>query len=162
MDTYEKKYKEALERATKAKNNASLSNGTLRVLGIIFPELKESEEERIRKALICGMNALKANQKKKTFAAIPIDDCIAWLEKQGQKPTLRERYENIAKSEWFKRTHDGMSISDEESKWTEEDEENFRDIISAIHSVAYQTTEDEEARIEWLKSLKKRWRNNNE
>lgn len=41
-------------------------------------------------------------------------------------------------------------------KWTEEDEENFRDIISAIHAVAYQTAEDEEARIEWIKSLKQR------
>ena len=37
------------------------------------------------------------------------------LEKQGeQKPTLRERYKNIAKSEWFKKTHEGMSVSDDE------------------------------------------------
>lgn len=41
-------------------------------------------------------------------------------------------------------------------KWSEEDEENFRDIIGAIHRVAYQTSEDEEARVNWLKSLKDR------
>lgn len=36
-------------------------------------------------------------------------------EKQGeQKPTLRERYKNIANSEWFKKTYEGMSISDDE------------------------------------------------
>lgn len=36
-------------------------------------------------------------------------------EKQGeQKPTLRERYKNIAKSDWFKKNHDGMSVSDDE------------------------------------------------
>ena len=81
---YEQKYKEALGRA----------KGELRVCGSqdcdaarqifrIFPELKDSEEEKIRKAIICGMNALKNNQKKKTFADIPLDDCIAWLEKQG-------------------------------------------------------------------------------
>ena len=49
---------------------------------IIFK--KENKDEKIRKAIICGMNALK-NQKKKTFATIPIDDCIDWLKKQGNK-----------------------------------------------------------------------------
>ena len=47
-------------------------------------------------------------------------DVLSWmelssLEKQGeQKPTLRERYKNIAESEWFKKTHDGMSVSNDE------------------------------------------------
>lgn len=79
---YEKLYKEALERAKKAKNNVSFNAQTHKVLDIIFPELKESEDERIRKWLICGMNALK-EQKTETFSTIPIDDAIAWLEKQG-------------------------------------------------------------------------------
>lgn len=36
-------------------------------------------------------------------------------EKQGeQKPSLRERYNKIKDSEWFKKTHEGMSISDDE------------------------------------------------
>ena len=47
-------------------------------------------------------------------------DVLSWmelssLEKQGeQKPTLRVRYKNIAESEWFKKTHDGMSVSNDE------------------------------------------------
>ena len=45
-----------------------------------------------------------------------------------------------------------------EIKWTEEDDDNLRDMLGAIHSVAQQTTEDEEARVNWLKSLKQRMR----
>ena len=48
------------------------------------------------------------------------------------------------------------SIDKVEPKWTEEDEKNYRDIIGAIHNVTYQPSEDEVARIEWLKSVKKR------
>lgn len=44
----------------------------------------------------------------------------------------------------------------EKPKWTEEDEKNYRDIIGVIHSVTYQTYEDEVARISWLKSIKQR------
>lgn len=37
-------------------------------------------------------------------------------EKQGkQKPSLHERYDKIKDSEWFKKTHEGMSISDDEN-----------------------------------------------
>lgn len=88
MDTYKKKYKEALERATRAKNNASLSNGTLRVLGIIFPELKESENEKIRKELHIYLDWLDGRKDYAPRGEYTIRDMIAWLEKQGeQKPT---------------------------------------------------------------------------
>lgn len=91
MDTYKKKYKEALERATKAKNNASLSNGTLRILGIIFPELKESEDEKIRKAQLDYWRSVGG----KEWHGVPVQKVIAWLEKQGEKkeinPTLQEK-----------------------------------------------------------------------
>jgi hypothetical protein len=44
-----------------------------------------------------------------------ISDAKNELEKQDeQKSTLRERYKNIAESEWFKKTHEGMSVSDDE------------------------------------------------
>ena len=220
MDTYEKKYKEALERATKAKNNASLSNGTLRVLGIIFPELKESEEERIRKALIEYFKSYKeiGTCGAETFSGIPTDNILAWLEKEGkeeyalksskhedvykfmeyiekraksyefnlpnrgydiyafakdilvwlekqseQKPTLRERYENIAQSEWFKKTHDGMSVSGEESKWTEEDENYCNEAIGFLDTLCEYLEDSSSEFIEpvqntmrWLESIKKR------
>ena len=79
---YKKKHKEEVVRATQLWECGDITRENLEY---IFPELRESEDEWVRKALICGMNALKANRKE-TFAAIPIDDCIAWLEKQGKQP----------------------------------------------------------------------------
>lgn len=78
---YEQKYKEALEKARQF-SERPLEEDSSSIVEYIFPELKESKDEKIRKLLICGMNALK-EQKTETFATIPIDDAIAWLEKQG-------------------------------------------------------------------------------
>ena len=90
--SYEKKHKEEIVRATQLWECGDITRENLEY---IFPELRESEDEEskdesIRKWLICGMNALK-DQKNETFATIPIDDCLAWLEKQGNKK--RTRYE---------------------------------------------------------------------
>lgn len=85
-----KLYDEAVEKLQKAltptEDGCKIYGLTRCCIENIFPELKESEDERIRKWLICGMNALK-EQKNETFATIPIDDAIAWLEKQ-QKPII--------------------------------------------------------------------------
>ena len=54
-----------------------------------FPELKESEDEKIRKVLIDYFKRYKEQEECgiKTFYGIPTDDILAWLEKQGeQKP----------------------------------------------------------------------------
>jgi hypothetical protein len=84
---YKKKYEDALERMKSwaRGEHPEYFTETQKAAEFIFPELAESENERIRKRLICGMNALK-DQKNETFAAIPIDDCITWLEKQGKNP----------------------------------------------------------------------------
>ena len=53
-----------------------------------FPELKESEDERIRKALIDGFTVMKESKNcGKTFSNhnIPVVDILAWLEKQGEQ-----------------------------------------------------------------------------
>lgn len=89
MEDYKKKYKGALEKLQEAlsptEDGCKISGLTRGCIENIFPELKESEDEKIRKAIISGMIAIKDNQKKKTFAAIPLDDCIAWLEKQSEQ-----------------------------------------------------------------------------
>ena len=73
---YEKKYKEALERAKKLKENPKaifLEEENVHVSDYIFPELKESEDERIRKEIV-------------RFIQMEVEDeivgnkWIAWLE----------------------------------------------------------------------------------
>jgi len=74
---YEKKYKEALERAKKGE---CLEN--------IFPELKESEDEKMREMAIKAVYAPEAQSCIKSWGINP-DDVIAWLEKQCvQKPII--------------------------------------------------------------------------
>ena len=49
----------------------------------MFPELKESEDERIRKFLLYHFG----NKTKKEWNGMPVKDILAWLEKQEeQKP----------------------------------------------------------------------------
>ena len=62
----------------------------------IVVKKKESEDERIRKAMISGMTALK-EQGKEFFATIPLNDCIDWLEKQGEEKSLYDIAKEVIK-----------------------------------------------------------------
>ena len=76
---YEKLYKEALERA---KEFVCVDN--IEVAEYIFPELAESGDERIRKAL------LRFHKSTIDIDGIKCEDILAWLEKQGeQKPVIK-------------------------------------------------------------------------
>ena len=75
---YEKKYKEALERASKLRvQNPFDTIGQM--VEHIFPELKESGDERIRKSIIAIIN----NYVDNSNAFKP--EMLAWLEKQSDK-----------------------------------------------------------------------------
>ena len=79
MIDYEKKYKEALELARDYyKANLKLNNADENLLlEDIFPELKESEDEKIRKALV------RFHKSTIDIDGIKGADILAWLEKQG-------------------------------------------------------------------------------
>ena len=111
MDTYEKKYKEAQKWIESI--YSELSHEQQMEAEAFFPELKESEDERISKEIIKYLERTVPHHHRDEV--LKSKEWTAWLEKQGeQKPTLRERYKNIAESEWFKKTHDGMSVSNDE------------------------------------------------
>ena len=152
-------YDKALERAQALyndKNEIGYANAES-VLEEVFPLLKESEDEKIRKELIDIVA-----KSPITFAFEDKNKVLAWLEKQGeQKPTLRERYKNIAESEWFKKTHDGMSVSDdEEPKWTDDDERILKDILVDVKFEGYNNDmlANSYKKINWLKSLKEKFK----
>lgn len=83
---YEKKYKESLEKARQKTTNINRKDRVYYVEDIeeLFPELRESEDERIRKKLI----SLFQSDITEQFGEFTNEQFIAWLEKQGeQKPT---------------------------------------------------------------------------
>ena len=82
---YEKAYKEALERARMINNgeDVDVEAGTT-TCEYIFPELKESEDERIRKTLIKYFDAYP----KDYFGGLKKNYIVAWLEKQGEQKSI--------------------------------------------------------------------------
>lgn len=86
MNNYEKKYKETLGTARYWHSN---SKGDIpAVLEEIFPELKESEDERIRGAIMHFISHTPTVPK----GIINKKQMLAWLEKQGKRDV---RYENL-------------------------------------------------------------------
>ena len=86
---YEKKYKEAFERARKLYNDAKANEykSDMEDYESIFPELAESEDERIRKEII---SALKFANNDGVY-----DKHLAWLEKQKNSDKAIDAVERI-------------------------------------------------------------------
>ena len=81
---YEKKYKEALSWMRSLYNG--LHGSTKEDAEHYFPELKESDDERIRKHLIdCVTHTIP---EASAFKDIKKEDILAWLEKQGEQKTI--------------------------------------------------------------------------
>ena len=101
---YEKAYKEALERAKKVHKYSS-DIAEIKRMEDIFPELKESEDAKIRKAQLDYWRSVGG----KDWHGVPVQKVIAWLEKQGEKPqvdgfdtelnSLLKKYEHLPKDE---------------------------------------------------------------
>ena len=82
---YEEKYKDALERARESLKDGGISQNTIDYLTNVFPELKEFEDESIKKALIFYLGDMPEDTELRN--GITNRDVLAWLEKQGeQKP----------------------------------------------------------------------------
>ena len=77
-------YKDKLRLAKEALDSGSYDKETIEY---IFPELKESEGEKVRKTLVDYFKTYKEQEECgiKTFYGIPTDSIIAWLEKQGRE-----------------------------------------------------------------------------
>ena len=103
-------------------------------LEFLIPELKETEDEKIRKDLITFLDEIWHLGKNANFDKWDKSDCsnwIAWLEKQGeQKPV----------------------------EWSEYDEHKVKDIIYFLNSAKqhYTSTVELDACVRWLWSLLQR------
>lgn len=130
---YEEKYKEALERAKKLYEQGTVTES----LGYVFPELAESEDERIRKWCISHFKAsILVTKNNAEYQEYLNNKVIPWLEKQGEK------------------------------SWGEKDEKMLNGIMAEIRPLGecpdYPTSEEREyyykrqAMMDWLKSLKEK------
>lgn len=106
MEDYEKKYKEALDKLQEAlapKEGCDISGLTRRCIEDIFPELKESEDDRIRKVLVDFFKNYKTQEELgiKTFFGIKTNDILSWLEKQGEKKATDKVEPKFHEGDWI-------------------------------------------------------------
>ena len=136
---YKEKYEQALERAKYYHDRDNIQ-----FLENIFPELKESEDERIRKELIAFLKENhETGRADETWSLSGIESWIAWLEKQGEKGAK------------------GNERGIPNPAWSEEDERNLDWLITVCERIYYKSdpqVSPESALMlrEWLKSLKDR------
>ena len=90
MKTYEKLYKEALERARVWKEKSGMPKNKQGILDDIFPELKESEDERILEIIKHCIESRYLHTS--TIKGISQKQCFAWLEKQGEQKSVDKEY----------------------------------------------------------------------
>lgn len=84
---YEKAYKEALERAKVINPGTANYN----IVTCIFPELKESKDEKMINFISQELVCLRATDEKGSDRYNELTKAIAWLEKQNeQKPSWSE------------------------------------------------------------------------
>lgn len=120
MDTYEKKYKDSLEKARYILHTVETAGCAMHkdLLEEIFPELSESEseDERIRKVLITYFKVSVGLGV--ALNGVGVKDIVAWLEKQKERGPLTkdEEYtlhriieyleDETCPSEWISLLHD--------------------------------------------------------
>jgi len=152
MDTYEKKYNEALERA-KQLHSEDCSAENKDTCEFIFPELRESEDERIRKFIKDELMCLRVGEKDSDRDK-ELLNAIAWLEKQKeQKPCDNCNEHEIGYRRGLKVGYQQALDEQKPAEWSEEDEKMLLSIINAFRNGTVSTIGQEQ----WLKSLPKRF-----
>lgn len=150
---YEKKYKDALELAKSYYGDGNM------FLDTIFPELKESEDERIRKWLYNLIDRMSFEEDNEPFRK----SVLAWIEKQKeQKPEScdcsrdEESYINGIHHVLMNPEAYGL-IKQKPAEWSEEDEKMLNVIIGNYRDNDLPAFEsDRKDVISWLKSLRSR------
>lgn len=71
-------------------------------LETLHPEFRESEDERIRKALIKGVESCKASGWTNFGNNVDIDVVLAWLEKQEGCECIKKDWLEHIKQSWYK------------------------------------------------------------
>ena len=169
MEDYKKKYEEALERAKMEMSKDGMKNDVIsrHLAETIFPELAESEDERIRKELLEHCKNLAEPYILTGNECPQIQSWIDWLEKQKVQPkqecsekdvcminniidvlkplsqTTHSGYAINSMINWLKSFKDRV-LSQPKQEWSEKDEKMLASIIRFA-------TEEE---IGWLKSLR--------
>ena len=159
-----KAYDEVIRKAAALYKVSEPMSGCNVILETLFPELSESEDEKVRKILFEFFKNYKEQDTcgSETFNGIPTDNILAWLEKQG-KPS-DEEMKTLLRTEYEKGRAD--AIAEMQGEWSEEDEETLGWLCTFLKGYGHEFYEGNEENdvIDWLKSLRpqNRWKPSDE
>ena len=128
----EKAYKEARERAKAFLGKGFRGEDLL--VECVFPELKESEDERIRKAISYAICAA-AHQDGTLINDVTKDEVFAYLERQKEQRPFSQEDFDAAK-------HEALWGEQQPAEWSEGDEAAFGDLMWCIEQ-ARKSAKDE-------------------
>ena len=116
----------------------------LHFLEELFPELKESEDERIRKEILQSI--------RDNMVVIHKDKCIAWLEKQEGCEYIKKDWLEHIKQSWYKEGFiDGKYSGGTSKEWTINDVAIFKEIIDFLENGTAKLQHDLTKYANWLK-----------
>ena len=154
MDTYEKKYKEALELA-----RVAAFNGHQSLMEGIFPELAESEDEKTRKRIIALVNAHGQGMYK--------SDMLAWLEnipytidhekREGFHLGYKAALEKQSETSPILSNSSNIGKDEQKPAWSIKEKLMLNDIIETTERSNIFKENYQRELIDWLKSLKERY-----
>ena len=149
----------------------------------IFSEFEESEDEKIRKDILQFIrNWLEGYNPKYTTDKKECNAMIAWLEKQGEQKSIQTPHwminfldgyrRNIGCAlsydeckevdgkilsiiEWLKGNH---NIEQNPVEWNEEDDRMLQTLVLGIGNYTYFSGIQSEDAVNWLKSLKQKFK----
>ena len=131
-----KAYDEAIDRAKKFYGNG--------IIEVIFPELKESEDEKIKNAILNHLKKMLGNSQD-DVCGVRVEDAIDWLEKQRDKDKLIQElgeYKVKYTQEVLEKYINNMSNKD--------DERLRKTAIAFLKDFAEQGYENAVECIDWL------------
>ena len=84
MENYEKKYEKLVDAVKVLRDNNPSDEGIQNWVNDNVPELKQSEDERIRKAILWCIRTIEFELGCKDVLGLAIDKLKSWIEKQGK------------------------------------------------------------------------------
>lgn len=169
MEDYKEKYEQAIENIKKIKDANKDNKELVDFIEYKYPELKDSEDEKIRKEIISWLQNTEGQ-------VLPIDRynaALTWLEKQGHDGKMWI-YRDVYLKEKEQLVQDGIDDvlqhpqkyglekqGEQKPAWSEEDEKECKRVVgllegwlSTFNETSY--AEDCKRGISWLNSLKQR------
>ena len=169
---YEKAYKEALERCKKEFDFSNLAYSHEEIkqkLEHVFPELKENEDEKIRKEITEFLKRASGGFLDATTHCKTFGKWLTWLEKQGEQKSWSEEDEKLLNSaislvyevgdinlhSWLKSIKDRVQPQPKQ-EWSKEDSKRLDRIYKFIWANRKGDTDEvyqQEQDAEWLMTL---------